>query len=317
MVAYACQSQPLVSGKPDSVSISIDPQRAVWGQTVKLYGQTEPASATVTLDFTRPDGSAQSISIRSGSNGYYEYIMNPDMLGDWRVKVSLTSLRYTFERVFVVVGTSSIDISIDRSVVIQGEQITVSGSIQLNPILPQTEPFSSPYSNILLHLELPDGYNPAVEVGLDSRGNFRHSFAPESIGRLTGTWKARAEWGGNSYQIGTRDVYYQGAESSWVSFEVTEGVTPSTTSAPQVTSQQTSQQTGSVELGTSAIVFAILVILVAVIGIAVSRRRPRSATKTLEPSAKVTKHFCGQCGAKIGPKDRFCTECGNELVSQT
>jgi hypothetical protein len=316
-MGYVFQSQPLVLGKPDSVSISIDPQRAVWGQTVKLYGQTEPPSATVTLDFTRPDGSAQSVSIRSGSNGYYEYIMNPDMLGDWRVKVSLTTLGYFFERVFVVVGTSSIDISIDRSVVMQGEQVTVFGSIQLNPIFPQTEPFSSPYSKILLHLELPDGYNPSVEVGLDSRGNFKHSFAPESIGRLTGTWKARAEWGGNRFQIGTRDVYYQGSESSWVSLEVTEGVTPSTTSVTTSAPQVTSQQTGSVELGTSAIALAILFILVAVIGIAVSRRRPRSLTKTLAPSTKVTKDFCGQCGAKIGPKDRFCTECGNELVSQT
>lgn len=41
----------------------------------------------------------------------------------------------------------------------------------------------------------------------------------------------------------------------------------------------------------------------------VCRRRPRSTTKALPQSAKYTR-YCGRCGAKIGPEDRFCTECG-------
>ena len=73
---------------PSAVSCSVSPTSIVVGQTVTVSGLITPArsGATVTLTYTRPDGTIFTRTIATTTDSSYAYNYTPDQTGTWKVK---------------------------------------------------------------------------------------------------------------------------------------------------------------------------------------------------------------------------------------
>lgn len=74
------------------LTISLDKSKIVSGESVTVSGQLSPIlTATVTLTFTRPDGSKDSVTATTNSDGTFSDTYEPNMVGDWVVTASCQS----------------------------------------------------------------------------------------------------------------------------------------------------------------------------------------------------------------------------------
>jgi cobalamin biosynthesis Mg chelatase CobN len=74
------------------LTISLDNSKITSGEVVTVAGQLSPASVqTVTLTFTKPDGSKDIITVTSSNDGSFSDTYQPDAVGVWTVTASCQS----------------------------------------------------------------------------------------------------------------------------------------------------------------------------------------------------------------------------------
>jgi len=73
-----------------SITCSVSPDSIYLNDNVTVSGDIDPdlEGVTVTLEFTKPDGSSELITTTSNSTGGYSVEYTPDMAGNWTVTAS-------------------------------------------------------------------------------------------------------------------------------------------------------------------------------------------------------------------------------------
>jgi len=73
-----------------SISCSVSSSSPTIGDSITVSGSISPAvsGATVTLTYTKPDGTTLTRTVTSISGGSYSYLYQPDATGSWSVKAS-------------------------------------------------------------------------------------------------------------------------------------------------------------------------------------------------------------------------------------
>jgi len=73
---------------PTNLSIKVSESRIVKGNSIKVSGLIDPAvhGATITLMFTKPDGTTFNKTVTTDSQGAYSYSYTPTETGSWSVK---------------------------------------------------------------------------------------------------------------------------------------------------------------------------------------------------------------------------------------
>jgi cobalamin biosynthesis Mg chelatase CobN len=74
------------------LTINLDKSRIASGELVTVAGQLSPASVqTVTLTFTRPDGSKDTLTVTTSNDGSFSDTYQPNAVGVWTVTASCQS----------------------------------------------------------------------------------------------------------------------------------------------------------------------------------------------------------------------------------
>ena len=195
-----------VTKSPSSISISVSPTSLTIGTTLTVSGSISPAcsGATVTLSYTLPNGTIISRYAVSGSDGRYDEIYTPLVLGAWSVKASWegdsTYLGATSSsRSFTISKASStISCTVPFSNVNIGSNLTISGSI--NPVRPGV--------TVVINYYRDGQWSTLTMVTSSSTGGYSYIWTPA----LAGSYQLKASWAG--------DDTYDGATSSIVSVSV-------------------------------------------------------------------------------------------------
>jgi outer membrane protein assembly factor BamB len=135
---------------------------------------------------------------------YYYTVMPVDKAGNKQVQgnkqISTEGLKMS----------SSVSLSVSKEKVEAGEELTLSGSVEL----PYASEGEKKGLSVRIILKSPGGTEREEVVRTGSGGKFEHSLKPMVLGR----WKAKASWEGNDE--------YEGSESEWVEFEVVKPAPP-------------------------------------------------------------------------------------------
>lgn len=75
---------------PTSISCSVFPTSAMFGNSTTVSGSISPAvsNVTVTLTYTKPDATTLDRTTTTGADGSFSDTYTPDMAGSWSVKAS-------------------------------------------------------------------------------------------------------------------------------------------------------------------------------------------------------------------------------------
>ncbi len=75
---------------PTSIICAVSPASITLGDSVSVTGSISPAvsNVTVSLTYTKPDGTTIIRSVNSSANGSYSDNVIPDLSGSWKVKAS-------------------------------------------------------------------------------------------------------------------------------------------------------------------------------------------------------------------------------------
>jgi PKD repeat protein len=172
------------------------------GSLINISGFISPpiSNATVTLTYTKPDGSTfTKTSTTTPSN--YSDIYTPDMGGTWSISASwegdathegATSSSISFT---VIKPLTSITCSVLASELPIGSSVTVTGSL--------SPPVSS--AIVMLTYTNPDG-DTFTRTSTTNPGDYSDVYSPDMVG----SWIVVASWGG--------DATHEGASSSAMSF---------------------------------------------------------------------------------------------------
>jgi|GEM_PF-6124117 hypothetical protein len=184
-----------------SISCSASPTTLTIGGSVSVSGAISPAvgGATVTLTYTKPDGSTFTHSVTTSSSGAYSDTYTPDKVGVYSVQASwsgnndykgATSSKVSFT---VTKKSSSISISLSSNSIVIGEKVEISGSI--------SPPISG--ASVTISYRLSGGsWSSITTVPTDSSGRYSCSWTPSS----PGSYEVMASWPGNDE--------YEGASAS-------------------------------------------------------------------------------------------------------
>ena len=189
-----------------SIFMSTSSNKLSLGGAVVVSGFIYPAhpNSKVTLTYMMPNGTILTRNVITKALGEFEDIITPSMAGNWSVKASWSgdydhegteSREFSFS---VLKARSSLSLLASRENIREGEEITISGSI--NPL--------SAGITLSLTFERPDGSAFTEVVLTHSDGSFNYTLIPKDIG----TWKVCASWLGNDN--------YEGAVSPPISFMV-------------------------------------------------------------------------------------------------
>ena len=189
-----------------SISMSTSSNKPSLGENVVVSGFIYPAhpNSKLTLIYTMPNGTILTRNIITKALGEFEDVITPSMAGNWSVRASWSgdydhkgaeSQELSF---LVLKARTSLSLSTSKGNVREGEEITISGSI--NP----------PLAGIALTLtfERPDGTNFTERILTNMDGSFSYTFTLEDVGK----WSVYASWPGNNN--------YKGAISPTISFIV-------------------------------------------------------------------------------------------------
>jgi len=198
----------LTPKSPSSITIGLDKVEIGIDETVTISGGISPSRlATVTLTFTRPDGSSVTRTTSSGTDGSYTYVFSPDMAGTWGVKASwpgdndYSGATSSTEAFSVYKLSSTITVSLSPTVIVPGGSLEVRGYV------------TPPRTGVLVRLEYRLGgavWTTIADIITNATGGYHHVW---STGLATpGTYEVRASWMGDSF--------YEGAQSSPAKFSV-------------------------------------------------------------------------------------------------
>jgi hypothetical protein len=199
-----------------TVSCKVVPGTVVLGLGATIQGEIFPGVLwnTITLTYTRPDGTTFGRDIASKADGQYFDFYTPDIPGSWTVKASWAGTTgysgATSSTVnFTVTGTlppvaSTIDSWVDpKSLPLNGTQYTRGG------ILPTTSG-----ATVTLTYTKPDGTTTTKTVTTASDGTYEDTYTVD----VKGAWTVKASWAG--------DATHKATTSNPAFFTVTEAVTP-------------------------------------------------------------------------------------------
>jgi len=208
-----------------TLTCSVSPSTAVIGGSVSISGAITPAvsGVTVTLTFTRPDGSITTISTSTGADGSYTVTYTPNMIGSWSVVASWIgddthfgatspAVSFTITRI-----PSSITLSLNATSIYLGRSILVEGV--LSPVVSGamvTVNYTSPNGTVISRL-----------LPIDATGGFRDVFRPD----VDGVWKIRAGWAGDATHSPALSSIYELTVVKKKPSTITCSVSPSTIQA--------------------------------------------------------------------------------------
>jgi PKD repeat protein len=173
-----------------SITCSVSPLTLILGEGVTVSGTLDPllSGKTITLNFTRPDGSTFTRTV-TAILGEYSDLYTPDMVGTWGVFASwdgdashedASSSPTAFS---VTKISSSITCSVSPLTLILGEEVTVMGG--LDPLLSDKV--------ITLTFTRPDGSVFTRSV-VTTFGAYSDTFTPDFVG----SWSVSAWWAGDA-----------------------------------------------------------------------------------------------------------------------
>lgn len=176
-----------------------------------------PVSTTITLTFTKPDGTVYVTTGAEPRTGFevYDFYYTPDMVGNWTVIASwpgndqlegAVSEPATFRVIPAKLPSSFSDIKLSSDRITIGDSITVSG--RLNP------PISGARITLMFAPITAGRSNEFRYTLTDENGSFSFTFKP----MYTGEWKVYVSWEGNEN--------YAAASASGVPFFVEERKLP-------------------------------------------------------------------------------------------
>lgn len=182
-------SQPVVIGELGEVTGSIDPPHS---------------GVSITLVFTKPDGTTVTHTTITDVNGRFREIYQFDQGGSWQLQASWVgdwnhqSAKSSQVRFSVVRAASSLTCDVSSTLVIVGQELLVVGV--LSP--------AQDGVNVTLTYEVPDGTIISRTVLTGPDGEYNDTYRPD----LVGPWSVRASWAG--------DWETEGAGSPLVYFDV-------------------------------------------------------------------------------------------------
>jgi len=195
-----------IAKSPSSISTSVFPSSITIGSSITISGSIAPAhsSVTVTLSFSKPDGTALIWTPVTASNGSYSYAFTPDMVGSWNMRASWegdaehegASSSWMSFTVSKISSTISCNLSSSRLTI--GGSVTVSGSI------------SPSHSGVNVTISYNDhgAWNTLATATSAPDGSYSYLWTPSPIG----SYQLKASWEG--------DESHSGATSSVVSITV-------------------------------------------------------------------------------------------------
>ncbi len=244
-------------------SVNIQPRTIPIGDAANVEGSISsrgwsPAGATVTLTYTKPDGSNIERKVQTNDKGAFTDDYKPDAQGTWKVQAKYdgseafepaTSIPQKFYVVASETKTSSTtSVSVSANSVALGKSVTVSGGLSASTIgLPVKLTYTKPDGTTMERNSLSGGC-----------GAFSDTMTPNA----EGTWSVQASYAGSDVE--------SGSTSNAVSFSVTAaGTTPQPSNTQGNTPQTTEKQEGTGVFLGDALYVAIAVLVIAVIAIAV------------------------------------------------
>jgi hypothetical protein len=208
-----------------TLTCSVSPSTVVIGGSVTISGAIAPAvsGATVTLTFTRPDGTTVAISASTGADGSYSVAYTPSVIGSWSVVASwagddthfgATSPTASFT---VTKIPSSITVSLNSTSIYLGRGVLVEGV--LSPAVSGAV--------VTINYTRPDGTIVSRAVPIDAAGGFRDAFKPD----VDGVWRIRAGWAGDATHSPALSPVYELTVVKKKPSTITCSVSPSTIQA--------------------------------------------------------------------------------------
>jgi len=208
-----------------TLTCSVSPSTVVIGGSVTVSGAISPSvsGATVTLTFTRPDGSTTTISASTRTDGSYTTTYVPNMVGSWSVVASwagddtyfgATSPTTSFT---VTKIPSSITLSVNATSIYLGRSVLVEGI--LSPAVSGAV--------VTINYTRPDGTVISRPLATNATGGFRDVFKPD----VDGVWKIRAGWAGDATHSPALSSVYELTVVKKKPSTITCSVAPSTVQA--------------------------------------------------------------------------------------
>ena len=89
------------SAENTNIDLRIDNSKVIMGSPVKVLGILSPAqsNSSVTLTFTKPDGTLDNVKVAVSADGTFSLNYNPAMIGNWAVTASYLSNNQYFTSV--------------------------------------------------------------------------------------------------------------------------------------------------------------------------------------------------------------------------
>ncbi|MEM3985540.1 MAG: MG2 domain-containing protein [Candidatus Methanomethylicia archaeon] len=184
-----------------SISLSINATSIYLGRSIFVEGFLRPivSGATVTIEYTSPNGTVISKSVTINATGGFRDYFKPDVEGVWRIRATwpgdalrTSASSATFELNVIKKKPSTISCSLSSTSIPAYGNVTISGAI--SPI--------RPFTQVIIQYGVGGVFHNITVVRTDVNGVYRYVWSPTSIG----TYLIRALWVG--------DDEYEGAISS-------------------------------------------------------------------------------------------------------
>jgi hypothetical protein len=193
-------SAPVAAKNTSTISIDISPLTLTVTEFVRVSGNITPgvAGATVTITYTRPDGTMLSRNTTTSLISTYSDSYSPDLVGKWMVSASwsgngdyfgASSASASFVVNALPSGMSSITCFTDYSSAVIGTSISISGKVIPTQTASITIEISSDGGN---------SWNLLTTVTSASDGTYRYPWTPSS----SGSYLLRGRWQGDSNHAG-------------------------------------------------------------------------------------------------------------------
>jgi len=205
-----------VIAESSSIYCSVEPASANYGDiSVEISGYITPLvdetkSVPVTIQYSTDSVVWLDVAtVTSSSDASYQYVWSPTLdIGTyylramWEGSTSYTSATSSTAIFSVTTVSTTISLSVSKTSVTEGDEVTVSGAIEP----PEQVPITLSYT-------MPDGSTLTRTATSSSDGLFSDSFKPT----LTGSWSVKASWAGSESQAGatssTKSFTVWGAEN--------------------------------------------------------------------------------------------------------
>ena len=193
---------------PTSLTCNLSPTMVSSGDKITIDGQISPLveGADIKISITSPDGSLNTITVKTKSGGSYNATFTPDKVGTWKVIVSWegdanhegnSSSAVSFT---VMKASTTISIKFSSSKITKGGDIVITGAI-----IPAVSG-----KTVVITYTKPDGSTFTRSTTTGPNGSYANSYKPTE----TGSWSVKVSWEG--------DALNQEASSSSTSFTVEE-----------------------------------------------------------------------------------------------